>query len=84
MRRYTRISMWAWRKFDFDVIQILLADEVNTLAVEIFPPTPEDLAITFVDWNPAPPDKDMGIWRDVYLTAGGPANLHYAQSRPCR
>ena len=44
----------------------------NALAVEVFPPTPDDLAITFVDWNPAPPDKDMGLWRDVYLTSQRP------------
>jgi len=30
------------------------------------------LAITFVDWNPAPPDKNMGLWREVYLTTSGP------------
>ena len=32
----------------------------------MFPPDPHDLAITFVDWNPMPPDKGMGLWRDVY------------------
>src|SRR5262249_29249165 len=32
---------------------------------------------TFVDWNPAPPDKNMGLWRDVYLTTSGPVALRY-------
>ena len=39
--------------------------KTNVLAVQIFAPTETDLAITFVDWNPAPPDKNMGLWRDV-------------------
>ena len=62
----------SWRLFEFDVTDALAPDSTNALAVEVFPPTPQDLAITFVDWNPAPPDKGMGIWRDVYLTATGP------------
>ena len=47
------------------------------LAVQVFAPTDNDLAITFVDWNPAPPDKNMGLWRDVYLTTSGPVALRY-------
>ena len=35
------------------------------LAVQVFSPTDKDLAITFVDWNPAPPDKNMGLFREV-------------------
>jgi len=35
------------------------------------------LAITFVDWNPAPPDKNMGLWREVYLTASGAVALRH-------
>ena len=31
---------------------------------QVFAPTETDLAITFVDWNPAPPDKNMGLWRE--------------------
>ena len=32
-----------------------------------------DLAVTFVDWAPAPPDGNMGLWREVELhtTTGG-------------
>lgn len=69
----------AWRLFQFDVTGIARPGEPNALAVEVFPPTPEDLAITFVDWNPSPPDKDMGIWRDVYLTASGPVTIAFPQ-----
>lgn len=67
----------AWRLFEFDVTSAALPGERNTLAIEVFPPQPHDLAITFVDWNPLPPDKDMGIWRDVYVTATGPVAIRY-------
>jgi exo-1,4-beta-D-glucosaminidase len=67
----------AWRLFEFDVTAAAKPGETNTLAVEIFPPQPNDLAITFVDWNPLPPDKDMGLWRDVYLSASGPVAVRF-------
>src|SRR5205807_1139883 len=38
-----------------------------------------DLGWTFVDWNPMPPDKDMGIFRDVFLTTSGPVTVRYPQ-----
>jgi exo-1,4-beta-D-glucosaminidase len=69
----------SWRLFEYDVTGIAEPGKPNALAVEVFPPTPEDLAITFVDWNPAPPDKGMGIWRDVYLTSSGPATIRFPQ-----
>jgi len=52
---------------------------VNTLAIEVFPQQPDDLGWTWVDWNPMPPDKNMGIFRDVYLTSSGPVTLRYPQ-----
>ena len=30
-----------------------------------------------MDWNPLPADKDMGIWRGVYVTSSGPVALRY-------
>lgn len=67
----------AWRIFDFDVTGAARPGEENALAIEVFAPTTHDLAITFVDWNPMPPDKGMGIWRDVHLTATGPVALSF-------
>ena len=67
----------AWRTFELDVTELIVLGKPNALAVEVFPPTPDDLAITFVDWNPSPPDKGMGIWRDVYVTNTGPVKLRY-------
>ena len=69
----------AWRVFEFDVTRNVTPGQTATLAVEVSPPQPDDLAITFVDWNPLPADKDMGIWREVYLTTSGPVSLRYPQ-----
>ena len=67
----------AWRTYEFNVTDALKPGHENVLAVQVFAPTENDLAITFVDWNPAPPDKNMGLWREVYLTASGPVALRY-------
>ena len=67
----------AFRVFEFNISSGLKAGGKNVLAVETFAPEPQDLAINWVDWNPMPPDKDMGIWKDVYLTASGPVTLRY-------
>ncbi len=67
----------AWRTYELNVTRALKPGAENVLAVQVFAPTENDLAITFVDWNPAPPDKNMGLWREVYLTTSGPAALRY-------
>ncbi len=67
----------AWRLFQVDVTSAAKAGDANALAIEIFPPEPGDLAITFVDWNPMPPDKGMGLWRDVSISATGPVAIRY-------
>ena len=41
-----------YRMFEFDITDLAVPGGANTLAVEVFPPTPNDLSITFVDWNP--------------------------------
>jgi exo-1,4-beta-D-glucosaminidase len=64
----------AWRTYEFNVTSTL-KPENNVLAVQVWAPSENSLSITFVDWNPAPPDKNMGLWREVYLTASGPVAL---------
>ena len=64
----------AWRTYEFNVTSEIKSG-TNVLALQIWPPSNKSLAITFVDWNPAPPDKNMGVWRDVYLTTSGPVAL---------
>ena len=68
-----------YRMFEFDVTALAMPGAANVLAVEVFPPTPDDLSITYVDWNPMPPDKDMGLVRDVYLRVSGPVALRNTQ-----
>src|ERR1700751_876785 len=67
----------AWRTYEFNVTDAIKPAADNVLAVQVWGPTENDLAITFVDWNPAPPDKNMGLWREVYLTESGPVALRY-------
>ena len=55
----------AFRAYEFSITDAAEFGGANVLAVEVFPPQPHDLAITWVDVNPAPPDKDMGIWQGV-------------------
>jgi exo-1,4-beta-D-glucosaminidase len=67
----------AWRTYEFNVTDAAKAGAENVLAVQVFAPTDTDLAITFVDWNPAPPDKNMGLWREVYVSTSGPVAVRY-------
>jgi exo-1,4-beta-D-glucosaminidase len=67
----------AWRTYEFDITDYAVLGKPNVLAVEVFSPTDTDLAITFVDWNPAPPDKNMGLFRDVDITTSGPVAVRY-------
>jgi exo-1,4-beta-D-glucosaminidase len=60
-----------YRTFEFDVTKYLESGKPNGLALEISAPSKNDLGITWVDWNPTPPDKNMGIWKEVFLTSSG-------------
>jgi exo-1,4-beta-D-glucosaminidase len=64
--------------FEFNVSKSLHAGKPNALAVEVSAPGKNDLGITWVDWNPTPPDKDMGIWKEVFLTSSGDVSLRNA------
>jgi exo-1,4-beta-D-glucosaminidase len=61
----------AYRTYDFDVTEYLHPGKTNVIAVETFAPTENDLGINWIDWNPCPPDKDMGLWGSVDLVATG-------------
>ena len=65
----------AYRTYDFDVTSAIKPGKINVLAVEAFAPTEKDLGINWVDWNPAPPDKDMGLWGGVDLITTGAVTL---------
>jgi len=64
-----------FRNFEFDLTKLAKPGAKNVIALEIFAPAKEDLGITWVDWNPTPADKDLGIWKEVSLTATGPVAI---------
>ena len=59
-----------FRVFDINV-SALIQKHANLLAIEVFPPEKGDFTIGFVDWNPKPPDKNMGVWRNVEVLSTG-------------
>jgi exo-1,4-beta-D-glucosaminidase len=67
----------AYRRYEFDVTQFVHEGGKNVVAVAASAPKARDLAITFVDWNPSPPDKDMGIWQEVVLSESGPVSVRH-------
>jgi exo-1,4-beta-D-glucosaminidase len=66
-----------FRTFEFAVTK-LLQEGKNAIALEIFAPQKNDLGITWVDWNPTPADKDLGIWKEVFVSASGDVTLRNA------
>ncbi|MDF1756876.1 MAG: glycoside hydrolase family 2 TIM barrel-domain containing protein [Legionellaceae bacterium] len=56
-----------FRQFQIDVSSYLQPG-TNVLAMKVYPPKPSDFRIGFADWNPNPPDKNMGLFRGVLLT----------------
>jgi exo-1,4-beta-D-glucosaminidase len=65
----------AYRTYDFDVTDAVIPGKPNVLAVKTTAPTEKDLGINWVDWNPCPPDKDMGLWGAVELVETGPVTV---------
>ncbi|KAH3760845.1 glycosyl hydrolase family 2 [Pelomyxa schiedti] len=77
-----------FRWFSFDITSYALVPGTNSLAVEIYKPedvsigssTSTDLAISFVDWSPEPPDGNMGLWQEVvFQKKSGPVAIAYPQ-----
>ncbi len=51
-------------------------DGGNTLALRVQPADPRtSLSIGWVDWNPTPPDNNMGPWRGVDIVRTGPVAI---------
>jgi exo-1,4-beta-D-glucosaminidase len=67
----------AFRRYEFNVTQFVKAGAKNVVAVEVSAPHANELGITWVDWNPSPPDKDMGLWQEVVLSASGPVAVRH-------
>ncbi len=64
----------AFRQFDLNISRYAKA-KGNLLAIEIIPPKPRDFYMGFVDWAPTPPDKYMGIFREVHIKRTGLVSL---------
>jgi exo-1,4-beta-D-glucosaminidase len=69
----------AYRLYNLNITDYSIAGDKNCLAMEIFPPQGQDLTITWVDWNPTPPDRGMGIWYDIFVNATGPVSIENPQ-----
>lgn len=69
----------AYRQYEFEVSEFLSHDQPNVLAVSTAAQTENDLGLNWVDWNPSPPDKNLGLYRDVYLTSSGPVAIRAVQ-----
>jgi exo-1,4-beta-D-glucosaminidase len=53
---------------------------INTLALRVHPADPRSsLSIGWVDWNPTPPDNNMGPWRGVDIVRTGPVEIRSPQ-----
>ena len=66
----------AYRTYQFNITEAVSSGKPTVVAVETFPATKDNsLGINWVDWNPTPPDENMGLWRDVYLYSTGPVAL---------
>jgi exo-1,4-beta-D-glucosaminidase len=49
---------------------------VNVLALRVHPADPRSsLSMGWVDWNPTPPDNNMGPWRGVDIERKGPVEI---------
>ena len=52
----------------------------NVLAMQVHPADPrKSMSIGWVDWNPTPPDNNMGPWRGVDIVQSGPVALSFPQ-----
>ncbi len=55
-----------YRMFTFDISSHVKAGE-NTVALEMWQHADGEYSIGFVDWNPLPRDRNLGIFREVFL-----------------
>ncbi|HUA82005.1 MAG TPA: glycoside hydrolase family 2 TIM barrel-domain containing protein [Dyella sp.] len=65
----------AYPVHEFDVTPWVHAG-ANVLALSVHPGDPRrSLSMGWVDWNPTPPDNNMGPWRGVDMAQTGPIEL---------
>jgi exo-1,4-beta-D-glucosaminidase len=67
----------AFRRYEFDVTSFVHPGAKNVVALAVSAPQAGELGITFVDWNPMAPDKELGLWQEVALSASGPVAIRH-------
>lgn len=67
----------AFRRYEFNVTGFVQPGAKNAVALAVSAPHANELGITWVDWNPTPPDKDMGLWQEVVLSTSGPVTVRH-------
>jgi exo-1,4-beta-D-glucosaminidase len=68
----------AYTDHDLNVTS-LVHPGTNTLALEVYPNHPgADLTVSWIDWNPSPPDDNMGVFRDVVIRRSRQVSLRSA------
>ena len=72
----------AYPVHEFDVTR-WVHEGNNTLALRVHPGDPfTEFLMGWVDWNPAPPDNNMGPWRGVDIVETGPVELRFPVVTP--
>ncbi|HEY6333434.1 MAG TPA: hypothetical protein VI756_29185 [Blastocatellia bacterium] len=69
----------AFTAFEYDITGVARPGKMNSVALDITGPSHKDLSMTFVDWSPMPADRNLGIWRGVWITSSGPVKLRFPQ-----
>ncbi|MGD9555843.1 MAG: sugar-binding domain-containing protein [Mangrovibacterium sp.] len=63
-----------YRMFSFRINDFAVEGE-NVVALKMWPHADGEYSIGFVDWNPLPPDRNLGIFREVFLDIGSGIKL---------
>jgi exo-1,4-beta-D-glucosaminidase len=64
----------SFRRFALDVSSAVRPG-ANALAIKVTAPEPTEYTMGFVDWNPKPPDRNLGVWREVRLRQTGAVSM---------
>ncbi len=67
-----------FRRFEIDISNMAKFGDKNVLAIEVIPPAKGEPTIGFVDWNPSPPDRSMGLWRGARIRLAGDVSIKNA------
>ena len=74
-RQYVGETIGAYAGAEIDITTRTKAG-TNVLLIKVYPTDyNRDFALSFVDWNPYPPDNGTGIWRDVQIKKSGQISL---------